>query len=112
MKKSSELVSTITDEDHLEFIKDNDYVVIDLWATWCSPCIQMDPIVEDLAERYDGKVNFGRTNIEENSELPSRYGIQSLPSFLFFKNGEHVDKERGVLKKDEFEKKLKENFEL
>ncbi|MBS3817271.1 MAG: thioredoxin [Candidatus Thermoplasmatota archaeon] len=107
-----ELVTTVTDDDYEDILEDNECVVFDFWATWCSPCIQMDPIIEGLAEEYNDKVKFGKINIENNSEVPSRFSVQSLPSFLFFKDGEIVKKERGALSKEEFEEKLKKNFDL
>ncbi|MFP3871353.1 MAG: thioredoxin [Candidatus Natronoplasma sp.] len=112
MKENSKVVPSITDSDHEEFIDDNKYVVVDLWASWCSPCIQMNPIIEELAENYDGKVRFAKVNIENNNEIPSKFGVQSLPSYLFFKDGELVGKERGVLKKKQFEEKMKEKFDI
>lgn len=105
-------VTTIEDENFEEFLEDNERVVLDLWATWCSPCIQMDPLIEELAERYSGKVKFGKVNIEKNNQIPSKFGVQSLPSFLFFKNGEIIGKERGVMNKEDFEGKLKDLFDL
>ncbi len=112
MAANSKSVTTVGDTDHDDFVKDNENVVLDLWATWCSPCNQMDPIVEELADRYEGEVKFGKVNIEKNNQIPSKYGVQSLPSFLFFKNGELVEKKRGVLKLEEFEEKLEKNFDL
>ncbi len=105
-------VTTIEDEDFEEFLEANDRVVLDLWATWCSPCIQMNPLIEELADKYNGEVKFGKVNIENNNQIPSKFGVQSLPSFLFFKNGEIVGKERGAMNKEEFEEKLKDLFDL
>ncbi|MEF8873482.1 MAG: thioredoxin family protein [Candidatus Thermoplasmatota archaeon] len=112
MNENSEFISELTDNDHEEFIEGNEQVVLDLWATWCNPCVQMNPLIENLAEKYDGEVKFAKVNIENNGEIPSKYGVQSLPSFLFFKDGELIAKERGKLNEEEFEEKLQENFDI
>ena len=66
-------------------------VLVDFWAEWCGPCHQLDPIVTDLAEEYDGRVKFVKIDTEENFDTPARYGILGLPAILVFKDGEKVD---------------------
>jgi len=112
LKEKSEQVPELTDEDLEGFIEENKRVVIDLWATWCNPCIRMNPIIEGLAEKYDGDVRFAKVDIEKNGATPSKFGIQSIPSFLFFKNGELMAKERGTFNEEEFEETLKRHFEI
>ena len=63
-------------------------VLVDFWAEWCGPCRMVSPIVEKLAKDYSGKLKVGKLNVDDNSETPSQYGIQGIPTLLFFKNGQ------------------------
>ena len=74
-------------------------LVVDFWATWCGPCRMIGPIVSELAEKYDGKVVVGKCDVEENDELAAEFGIRNIPTILFFKNGEIVDKMVGAASK-------------
>lgn len=67
-------------------------LVVDLWATWCGPCRMLSPVISELAEDYDGKIVVGKCDVEENDELASDFGVRTIPTLLFFKNGELVDK--------------------
>jgi thioredoxin 1 len=80
--------------------------VVDFWAEWCGPCRAIGPVIEELSKEYDGKVNVGKMNVDENSVVPSNYGITSIPAILFFKNGEMVDKLVGAHHKGTFVKKI------
>ena len=82
-------------------------LVIDFWATWCGPCRMIAPIVEEMAEKYADQVVIGKCNVDESPELPTKYGIRNIPTLLFFKNGELVDKSVGALPKNELEAKIK-----
>lgn len=79
---------TITDENAREIIESGKPVVIDCWATWCGPCKAMSPLVDQLAQEYEGKVVIGKYNVDEESDLATEYRVMSLPTILFFKNGE------------------------
>lgn len=81
---------TFTDQNVHEIIASGRPVVIDFWATWCGPCVRMAPVVEELAKEYEGKVEIGKYNIEEENDLAAKYRIMSIPTILFFKNGEIV----------------------
>ena len=86
------MVTDITDEDfEKEVLQSSQPVMIDLWAPWCGPCRMIGPIVDNLSEKYDGKVRVLRLNIDENPLTPTRYHVMSIPTLLFFKNGEAVD---------------------
>ena len=63
-------------------------VVVDFFATWCGPCRMMAPVIEELAEEYDGKVKIGKLDVDENSDIAARYGVMSIPTIILFKNGE------------------------
>jgi thioredoxin 1 len=80
--------------------------VVDFWAEWCGPCRLITPIVEDLAKAYEGKATIGKLNVDNNPEISSKYGIRSIPTILFIKDGEVVDKHVGTITKHSFEDKL------
>ena len=82
-------------------------LVVDFWATWCGPCRMIAPIVAELAEEYDGKIVVGKCDVEENDELAAEFGIRNIPTILFFKNGEIVDKLVGAVSKAKIEEKFK-----
>jgi thioredoxin 1 len=82
-----------------EIINSGKPVVIDFWAEWCGPCRMVGPVVEELAKEYDGKVTIGKMDVDENVETPEIYGIRNIPTILFFKDGQLVDKQVGVAQK-------------
>ena len=82
-------------------------VVVDFWADWCMPCRMMAPIMEELAQTYAGKALFGKVNVDENSQIASRYGIMSIPHFLIFKRGTLAEKIVGAVGRDPLENALK-----
>jgi thioredoxin 1 len=82
-----------------EIINSGKPVVIDFWAEWCGPCRMVGPIVEELAKEYDGKVVIGKMDVDENVETPEVYGIRNIPTILFFKDGQLVDKQVGAAQK-------------
>lgn len=82
-------------------------LVVDLWATWCGPCKKIGPIISELAEEYDGKIVVGKCDVEENDDIAMEYGVRSVPTILFFKNGQLVDKFVGAAKKSDFDEKFK-----
>ena len=85
-------------------------VVVDFWANWCGPCKMIGPIIEELAKEYDGKVKIGKLDVDTNPQSASRYGIMSIPSLIFFKNGKVMDQVTGALNKTSLKQKIDENI--
>ena len=81
-------------------------LVVDFWATWCGPCRMVAPIISELAEKYDGKITVGKCDVEEAEDLAMEFGIRNIPTILFFKGGEVVDKLVGAQSKQKFEEKF------
>ena len=96
----------IKDIDFDENIKKYQTIVIDCWAPWCGPCRMVGPIIDDLAKELQGKIVFGKLNVDENQITASKYSIMSIPSLLVFKNRELVDKIVGAMPKDMLKAKL------
>lgn len=93
-----------------EVIQSDKVVMVDFWAEWCGPCRMIGPVVEELSKEYDGKAVIGKLNVDENPQVAMNYGIRSIPTILFFKNGEMVDKQVGVVPKSVLEQKLKSHM--
>ncbi len=90
---------TITDANFEELLTSEQPLVVDFWAQWCGPCKAISPIIEELANEYEGKANIGKVDVDENDDITARYGIRNIPTILFFKNGELVDKQVGAASK-------------
>ena len=96
----------VTNENFASLKNGNLPLVVDFWATWCGPCRMVGPIVSELAEKYDGKIVVGKCDVEEADDLAAEFGIRNIPTILFFKNGEVVDKLVGAVSKTKFEEKF------
>ncbi len=95
----------VTDASFDEFVKNNPKVVVDCWAAWCAPCRMLTPIIDELAEERTD-VKFAKLDVDKNRAVPSKYGIMSIPTILYFKDGQLVDKTLGALPKQAIESRL------
>ena len=100
----------ITDGNYKEYLAGDKLVVIDLWAEWCGPCRSIGPSVEELAEEYEGRVIIGKYNVDDEAELSIDYKVSSVPTLLFFKKGELVDKIVGAAPKAEIKARIEANL--
>ncbi len=82
-------------------------MVVDFWATWCGPCKKVGPYIEELAEEYADKAIIGKVDVDDNDELAMRFGVRNIPTILFIKDGQIVDKQIGAAPKNVLEDKLK-----
>ncbi len=97
----------ITDANFEELVMNSDKpVMLDFWAVWCGPCRMIAPIVEEMSTEYDGKAIIGKVDVDNNQEVAMKYGIRNIPTVLFIKGGEVVDKQVGAAPKPAFTAKL------
>lgn len=96
----------INKENYQEIISSEKPVVIDFWAEWCGPCRMVAPIIEELATEYEGRVVIGKCDVEENDDITMKYGVRNIPTIIFLKGGQLVDKQVGAASKDALKAKI------
>ena len=108
----SEKVLTVTDQNFGQEVGESDgLTIVDFWAAWCGPCRMVAPIVAQLAEEYEDKgLRVGKIDVDSNPGVTSRFGVRSIPSILFFKDGQHVDTVVGAVPKPHLEQKVQEHL--
>ncbi len=101
------MATPLSDSDFADkVLKADKPVFVDFWAPWCGPCKAMLPIVEELTAKYDGKVDFYKMNVDENSDVPQQFNVMSIPTFIIFKGGEAKDTFIGVKSKEDISARL------
>ena len=101
------MAQVITSENFEALLNTGKPMVLDFWATWCGPCRMVGPLIEQLAQEYDGHAIIGKCDVDEDDELSARFGIRNIPTILFIKDGQVVDKQVGAASKAVLEEKLK-----
>ena len=106
---AGENVKTITDGNfQSEIVETNGLSMVDFWATWCGPCRMIAPFVEQLADEYSGRVTVGKLDVDHNQQTAAQFGVRSIPTMLFFKDGKVVDTVVGALPKQALDRKIQE----
>ena len=100
------MAKAVNDANFAEVINSEIPVVVDFWATWCGPCKAIAPIIDELATEFEGKALVCKCNVDECDDVPMEYGIRSIPTVLFFKGGQVVDRHVGAATKDVFAAKI------
>ena len=96
----------INKENYQEIISSENPAVIDFWAEWCGPCRMVAPIIDELAAEYEGRVVIGKCDVEENDDITMKYGVRNIPTIIFLKGGQLVDKQVGAASKDALKAKI------
>lgn len=103
------MAQALTDSNFSEVVEQAQQpVVVDFWATWCGPCRMISPIIDKMAEKYEGRVNVVKCNVDESTDIPMKYGIRNIPTILFFKGGELVGRLVGAVPQAEIEKHIEQ----
>ena len=100
------MAKVFNDENINEIIQSGKPVVVDFWGQWCIPCKALSPIIDELAQEFEGKVEIGKYDVDEGSDFLSEHGIRNIPTILFFKNGELKDRNVGSIAKDALKAKI------
>lgn len=95
------MAQAVSDSNFEELLAQGGPMIVDFWATWCGPCRMISPIVDEIAQEYEGKLTVAKCNVDDCSEVPVKYAIRNIPTILYIKDGEVVDRTVGALQKKE-----------
>jgi len=107
----SKPVTIEEDNFDLEVLQSRIPVLVDFWAQWCGPCRMVAPVVEELAEEYEGRISFGKVDVDQNPKIASQFGIMSIPTLILFKDGKPISNIVGFRPKDQLKQNLDEVLE-
>jgi len=105
--KMEEKIIELTNDNFDNFLKEKEFVIVDFWAPWCMPCRMVSPIIENLSKKYEGKVSFGKLNVDQQQDIAVKFGIMSIPTIIIFQNGKEVDRIIGAMPEEMFEERIK-----
>ena len=105
----NEDVPELTKEEFDDFNKEG-LVFIDFFANWCMPCLMMSPVIDELNEKFEGKIKFGKVDVEDNQELAHKFKVASIPNMILFKDGKEIDRVIGSISSDDLVKKLEKHL--
>ncbi len=106
---NGEIIPELTNGEFEEFAKDG-LVFIDFFAEWCMPCTMMSPIIEDLSEEFDGKIKFGKIDVDDNARIAQKFEVSSIPTFVLLKDMQIVERLSGTISQDELEEVLRKHL--
>ena len=104
---SDKVVQLTDDSFENDVIKSSVPVLVDFWASWCAPCKAIGPVIDSLADEYDGKVKVAKLNVDENPATPGKFGVRGIPTLILFKDGKVVDQVVGAVPKNQLEGLIK-----
>ncbi|MBQ6954306.1 MAG: thioredoxin [Bacteroidales bacterium] len=104
------MAKVATNTNFSELLQDNKLIIVDFWATWCGPCRMLSPILDEVEEEMAGQISVVKVNVDDADEIAAQYRIMSIPTLLFFKNGQLVDKTVGAMPKAVLVEKIKANL--
>ena len=107
---SDKIISLSDDKFEADVINADGPVLVDFWAEWCGPCKMIAPILEEIADEYEGKVTIGKLNVDENGDTPPKYGIRGIPTLLLFKEGSVAATKVGALSKTQLQEFINDNI--
>ena len=99
----------LNESEFNEKVAGSSVAMVDFWATWCGPCKMLAPVIEDIGKKYDGKAVVAKVDVDENQSLAAKYGVMSIPTVIFFKDGKEIDRKVGVMPPTAFTQVLDEN---